>query len=60
MKNEYTNKYQQKAGETIVYGWGDMRGKCKGKYGRNKCRVTYIVLYDKDGKPRWSSINFYQ
>lgn len=55
MKKEYSAEYQQKKGETIVYGWGDIRG----KYIR-KSRITYIVLTDKSGNPIWSKINFYQ
>ena len=60
MKKEYSAEFQQKSGEKMVYGWGDMRCKCKDKEGRKKCRITYVVFIDESGKPRWSSINFYQ
>ena len=60
MKKEYSIEYQQKPGETIVYGWGDMRGKYRGKYRRKKCRITYVVLTDKSGNPYWSKINVYK
>ena len=60
MKKEYSSEYQQKTGETIVYGWGDMRAKFKDKIRRKKCRITYVVLFDESCKPCWSKINFYQ
>jgi hypothetical protein len=54
MKKEYLTEYKQKNGETIVYGWGDMKIK-----GCKKRRITYVVLTDESGKPCWSSIIFY-
>ena len=57
MKKEYFDDYNLKTGERlitkIVYGWGDMKIK-----GCKKRRVTYIVMYDADSKPYWSSVNF--
>ena len=60
MKKEYSTEYKQKTGGTIVYGWGDMRGKCEDKDRSKKCRITYVVLLGKDGKPCWSNIIFYK
>ena len=54
MKKEYSTESQQKTGETIVYGWGDIKIK-----GCKKKRITYVVLYDNLGSPLWSKINFY-
>jgi len=60
IKKEYSAEYQQKTGETIIYGWGDMMGKCRDKDRRKKCRITYVVLTDKSGNPYWSKINVYK
>lgn len=55
IKKEYSVEYQQKIGETIVYGWGDIKVK-----GCKKKRITYVVLLDNLGKPCWSNIIFYK
>ena len=46
MKKEYSAEFQQKSGEKMVYGWGDMRCKCKDKEGRRKMRETIGVEHD--------------
>ncbi len=55
MKKECRAEYQQKNGQTIVFGYGDIKIK-----GCKKRRITYVVLYDESCKPSWSKINFYQ
>jgi len=58
MKKEYCNDYNLKTDKRmiikVVYGWGDMKIK-----GCKKHRVTYVVLFDAECKPYWSSVNFY-
>ena len=60
MKKEYSSPYTLKtynhAIGSIVYGWGDMK---INKFSK-KFNITYLVIYNENGMPIWSSINFYK
>ena len=60
MKKEYQSKYELKTNEfsvcSVVYGWGDMK---RSNY-RKKCKISYMVIYNTEYNPVWSSVNFYK
>ena len=58
-KKEHTLDFDQNACgknlQTVKFGWGNLKIK-----GRKKRRITYLVTFDENGIPFWSSINFYE